>query len=407
MGKIKHAVMKQRKEGKAMARKKRIALLASLALSGVMAAGWMSQSALAVSPVVSLSAVEEEAMTGLDFAAQMKLGWNLGNTFDAPEGETAWGNPITSKELIDLVAELGFQTIRIPISWGKHVSAAPEYTIDEKFMTRVDTVVNQALDAGLYVVINSHHDNDIYSPTPDNAERGKEYLKAIWTQVGGHFADADDHLVFETMNEPRVVGSAYEWNVNANNSNCAAAMQVVNELNQTALDAIRATGGNNADRFVIVSAYAGSPAAATSSIFALPQDSAEDRLIVSLHAYTPYRFALDQKSGDSTFDRQDEGEIRTLMKSVAYRFNRKGVPVIFDEMGCLDKANPDDRYAWCKTFVSAAQEYGIPCLWWDNGAINTSGENFALINRRKLTVYDQSATVLQGLMDGLDAAAGE
>lgn len=387
--------------------RKLAALAAALAMTGGLLAGNLETAeskVLREAEPVPYASIENSKelrnMTGLEFAASMKIGWNLGNTFDAPAGETAWGNPVTTNELIQLVKKLGFDTIRIPVSWGKHVSAAPEYKIDETFLNRVDTVVNQALDAGLYVIINSHHDNEIYSPTPENAERGKAYLQAIWSQVGAHFADADEHLVFETMNEPRVAGSSYEWNINANNPDCAAAMKVVNELNQTCLNAIRATGGNNADRFVVVSVYAGSPTAALSSIFQLPEDSAEDRLLVSLHAYTPYRFALDQNSSDSTFDRQDENEIGSLMKSVGYRFIRKGIPVVFDEMGCLDKSNPDDRYAWSKCFVSAAGEYGIPCVWWDNGAIGSAGENFALIDRRKLTVYDQSATVLQGLMDG-------
>lgn len=393
-----------------MRMKRMIVAAACLALAGTLLNVSLTgtKKGLADAPVTLLSAPEEEKkMTALEFASGLKIGWNLGNTFDAPSGETGWGNPITTEALLLMVKELGFETIRIPISWGKHVSAAPEYKIDEKFMERVDTVVNQALDAGLYVIINSHHDNDIYSPTPDNAQRGKDYLTAIWTQVGTHFMDADEHLIFETMNEPRVAGSSYEWNVSATNPDCAAAMEVVNELNQTCLDTIRSTGGNNAERYVIVSVYAGSTDAALSSVFHLPEDSAQDKLIVSLHAYTPYLFALDRTSSDTTFDRQDENELKSLIRNVNYRFVRKGIPVIFDEMGCLDKNNPDDRYEWAKCFVSTAKEYGIPCLWWDNGYVGSDGEQFALINRRKLTVYEQSESVLRGLMDGLTVQTEE
>lgn len=352
---------------------------------------------------VCLSSMEEqeESMSALEFAAAMKIGWNLGNTFDAPGGETAWGNPVTTKELLQLVKELGFETIRIPISWGKHVSAAPDYKIDPEFLERVDTVVNQALEAGLYVVINSHHDNELYMPTPENADNARQYLDAIWTQVATHFADRDHKLVFETMNEPRVTGVSYEWNIDTQNPACMVAIEVVNQLNQTALDAIRRTGGRNADRFVIVSVYAGSPNSAMIGAFHLPEDSVDDRLILSLHAYTPYAFALDIHSGDDDFGKTDESEIRNLIRNVSYRYVRKGIPVIFDEMGCLDKNNPDDRYAWCVAFVSAARENGIPCLWWDNGYISGSGEKFALIDRRNLRVYEQSQSVLQGLMDGI------
>ena len=340
-------------------------------------------------------------MTALEFAAEMKIGWNLGNTFDAPGGETAWGNPVTTTELIQYVKELGYETIRIPISWAKHVSPAPDYTIDETFLNRVDAVVNDALEAGLHVIINIHHDNDIYTPTPENAERAKAYLTAIWTQVADHFRDDPDALIFETMNEPRVAGSSYEWTINLNNTDCVAALETLNELNQTALDAIRATGGKNAQRFVMITPYVASPTAAVSSTFYLPEDSVPDRLLVSLHSYSPYSFALDIHSKDTDFGRKDENEIRSILKSVNHRFVEKGIPVVFGEMGALNKNNPEDRYAWAKTFVSTAKEFGIPCVWWDNGQINGSQENFGLIDRRNVSVYQQSQTVYQGLMDGL------
>lgn len=340
-------------------------------------------------------------MTAMEFASEMKIGWNLGNTFDAPLGETTWGNPVTTYELLQKVKELGFETIRIPISWGKHVSPAPEYSIDEDFLKRVDTVVNDALDVGLRVIINSHHDNEIYLPSSENSQQAKGYLAAIWTQIGNHFVDAPYSLVFETMNEPRVVGTSYEWGIDLRNADCMAAVEVVNELNQAALDAIRATGGKNADRFVMISPYAASPNSAVSSSFMLPEDTAEAKLIVSVHSYAPYSFALDIHSGDTDFGRKDENEIKSILKSINHRFVKKGIPVVIGEMGCLNKNNPEDRYSWAKTFVSAAKEYGIPCIWWDNGQINGSQENFGLINRRTVTVYEQSQTVYQGLMDGL------
>lgn len=384
--------------------KKLVCLVAAAALAGgcLLAGG---AHPFADKPLVpfSDSTTEDRQMDNLEFAKSLKIGWNLGNTFDAPAGETAWGNPLTTEELIRTVKELGFDTIRIPISWGLHVSPAPEYTIQEGFLKRVDTVVRSALDAGFYVIINSHHDNSIYSPTPDNSQRGQEYLTAIWTQIGEHFRDADEHLIFETMNEPRVEGSAYEWEINAQNPDCIASLEVVNELNQAALNAIRATGGNNAQRYVIISPYAGSPGAAMTSAFRLPEDSAEGKLIVSIHAYTPYSFALSKTSGVSAFTKAHENEIVSLMKSLNYRFLKKGIPVVIDEMGCMNKDNPDDRYAWCKAYISAAKEYGIPCIWWDNGAISGSGENFAIINRRKCTVFAQSELAYQGLMDGLAA----
>ena len=345
-------------------------------------------------------------MTGEELMQEMKIGWNLGNTFDAPDGEISWGNPVTTPELLQYVKELGFNTIRIPISWHKHVGEAPDYIIDEGWMNRIDTVVNQALDAGLYVIINSHHDNEIYMPRPENEEAGKEYLTAIWTQIGEHFKDADYHLIFQCMNEPRVEGASYEWWVDTSNEDCMASVEVVNQLNQAAVDAIRATGGNNNDRFIIVSPYAANATAAVLGSFRLPEDPA-GRLIVSVHAYTPYDLCLDTDVTKNTFTRAGKGDIKSFMASVSRMYVKKGIPVIIDEMGIVNKDNPEAKYEWAKTYVSLAKEYGMVCVWWDNGVTTVGTESFGIINRRKLCINEISQTVYDGLMEGLTAAAEE
>lgn len=341
-------------------------------------------------------------MTGEDLMKDMKIGWNLGNTFDAPQGEMSWGNPATTPELLQYVKELGFSTIRIPITWSSHTDGAPGYTIDETWMNRIDTVVNQALDAGLYVIINSHHDNGVYYPAPENETAAKEYLTAVWTQVAEHFKDADYHLIFQTMNEPRVEGSAYEWWVDTGNEACMAAVEVVNVLNQTAVDAIRATGGRNEDRFIIVSPYAANATAATLSNFRLPEDPA-GKLIVSVHAYTPYDLCLSMDETKNTFTRAGKSDIKSFMAGVSRKYVQKGIPVIIDEMGIIWKDNPEDRQEWAKTYVSLAKEYGMVCIWWDNGSTTAGTESFGIVNRRRLCVYDQSQSVYQGLMEGLEA----
>lgn len=355
----------------------------------------------AAGPMAAAAAGEPTPGTAKEMAGQMKIGWNLGNTFDAPN-ETAWGNPVTTAELFKTVKDLGFNTVRIPVSWSGHTSGAPEYTIDESWMDRVETVVDQALEAGLYVIVNAHHDNGVYYPAPENAEAAEEYLAAVWSQIGDRFADRDHRLVFQTMNEPRIEGASYEWSVDAKNEDCLAALDVVNELNQTALDAIRAAGGYNADRFVIVSPYAGSPTGALLSRFQMPEDSAEDRLLLSIHAYTPYDLCLDTKSKADTFTKSGRSQISKMLESLDYMYIQKGVPVVIDEMGCIDKDNAQARYEWARYYVSEAAACGIPCIWWDNGALHTTGENFGLVDRKTLAVYDECESVWRGLMDGLE-----
>ena len=340
-------------------------------------------------------------MTGEELMKELKIGWNLGNTFDAPDGETTWGNPVTTPELLQYVKELGFNTIRIPISWHKHVSEGPEYIIDETWLRRIETVVNQALDAGLYVIINSHHDNDIYMPRPDNAEQATTYLTAIWAQIAERFKDADYRLIFQCMNEPRVTGAYYEWWVDTKNEACMAAVEVVNTLNQAVVDTIRATGGNNRDRYIIVSPYAGNSTAVRLSSFRLPEDPA-GKLIVSVHAYTPYDLCLNTDPAKNTFSPAGEGEIKSMMAGLNRMYIQKGIPVIIDEMGCVNKDNPEVRYEWARTYISLAKEYGMPCVWWDNGVLTVGTESFAIINRRNLEICEISQSVYDGLMAGLE-----
>lgn len=377
-----------------------VCLLVSLSGCGKTPAGNAPETTADTTPTEKI--YPQNSMTGEELMNELKIGWNLGNTFDAPEGELAWGQPVTSPELLKLVKELGFNTIRIPISWHKHVSE--DYTIDEAFLTRIDTVVNQALDCGLYVIINSHHDNSIYCPTPDNQEAATIYLSAIWKQIAEHYKDMDYRLIFQGMNEPRVEGTSYEWAVNTQNPDSMAAVDVINVLNQTVVDTVRATGGYNAQRWIIVSPYAANSGAAMLNSFRLPSDPA-DKLIVSIHAYAPYDLCLNTHSDLDTLSSKGKNEISSMMKNLNRVYVSKGIPVIIDEMGCLNKNNDQARYEWAKYYISAAREQGIVCCWWDNGSTTVAKgtEGFGLINRRKLSVYECSQPALNGLMEGLEA----
>lgn len=347
-------------------------------------------------PLVGEARAEEN--TAYEIMDALGVGWNLGNSFDAPEGELAWGNPRTKAELFPKLKELGFDTVRIPVSWGRHVSEEPDYTIDEAFLERVDEVVHQALDAGLYVILDSHHDNEIYSPTPENLERGKAYLSAIWSQLAAHFAGVDEQLIFQTMNEPRVQGSSYEWELSLSKKEHRQIVEIVNELNQTALDAIRAGGGWNASRYVLVCPYAGKLSCAANAVFQLPQDSAENRLLLSAHLYTPYNLCLNPDTDRNTLGSRDLAQVRYELNSLDKWFIQKGIPVVVDEMGCTNKNNPDVRYEWAKGFMELADSFHIPCLVWDNGYLQGSGDKFGLIDRVKLEIYPESACVYNGLM---------
>ena len=329
----------------------------------------------------------------------MKCGWNLGNTFDAFNGytahtrgtamETSWVGAKTTKKLIAAIKEAGFNTIRMPVSWHNHVDEND--VIDPEWIDRVREVAGWALDLDMYVIVNTHHDNDVkyYYPDTVHYDRSEAYLSAIWTQMAEAFKDCDDHLILESMNEPRLVGTAYEWNWNSNVSECRLSAKYLNQLNQKFVDIVRASGGNNATRYLAVPAYSASPWYAVDQAFQLPEDTVDNRIIVAAHAYTPYNFALNIQSKDRTFDiekdQSKKGEIANFMNGLYNRFIQNGIPVMMDEFGALDKdGNLQDRVNFTAYYVASASARGITCVWWDNHNFTGGGERFGLIRRTTL-----------------------
>lgn len=332
----------------------------------------------------------------LRFIRELKTGWNLGNTFDANnpgtwfhgselEIESMWCGVKTSRELIQAIKAAGFNLIRIPVSWHDHVDENDN--ISAAWMNRVKLVVRWCVNEGLYVIVNVHHDNqkDFMYPSPGNQERSKQYMQAVWKQMAEAFADFDEHVILESMNEPRMVDTQYEWTWNQMASECRNSMRCINELNQLFVDTIRATGGNNATRYLLVPSYDASPYYAVNEMFELPQDTADNRIIVEAHAYTPYDFALNT-SGYNIFDHTNAKyttEIATIMNSLYNRYVSNGIPVLIDEYGALNKRNNlQDRVNFAAYFVASASARGITCCWWDNHNFTGSGEQFGLIDRR-------------------------
>lgn len=316
----------------------------------------------------------------MDMVKEMKIGWNLGNTLDSTSKsigvnvEMAWGNPKTTQEMIDTIIDQGFNVIRIPVSWGGQMGGAPTYNVLPAWMDRVQEVVDYAYSRGVYVIVNIHHE-DWHFPSEENKDAAAEHLTALWTAIATRFRDYDEHLIFEGMNEPRKVGTNVEWN-----GGDKEGRDVVNYLDQVFVDAVRATGGNNTIRNLMVPGYAASSSDTALKGIVLPQD---DHLIVSVHAYTPYDFALNT-AGRSTWD-NDTRDIDHLMELLDELFLSKGVPVIIGEFGAMNKDNEQERVQWARYYVGKAREYGVPCIWWDNNAFEGDGENFGLFNRRELT----------------------
>ena len=379
-------------------------LAAALTAAAIAAAGIVLPKA---SEQNVIKADAASTMTAKQIVTDMGVGWNLGNTFDAADCswlsneldyESAWCKVKTTKKLIDTVADLGFTSIRIPVSWHNHVDGSNK--ISTAWMNRVKEVVDYAIDDGLYVIINIHHDNTIQSgknffyPSSKYLSTSKSYISTIWKQIATKFKSYDQHLIFETMNEPRLIGDTNEWwfTKASPQTNVKDAISCINTLNQTAVDAIRAVGGNNKTRLIMCPGYDASVDGATVSTYKLPTDSS-NMLAVSIHAYSPYDFAMNAGGGTSTYSDNMKSQLKNMFSTINNTFVKKGTAVVIGEFGAFDKNNSAQRVDWVKDYMKQATDLNIPCLLWDNNAFRTGSdynEKLGFINRTTNKVADQN-----------------
>lgn len=353
----------------------------------------------------------------------MGLGWNLGNSLDATGGsgldtETSWSNPKTTQALIDKVKSLGFNTVRVPVSWGKHVSG-DNYTIDSAWLARVKEVVDYCYKNDMYVILNIHHDTKSsasasgagYYPRSSAYSSSEKFVTSVWSQVAEYFKDYDYHLIFETLNEPRLIGTGYEWWFNKWSipSEVKDAIDCINKLNQKAVDTIRNTGSNNRGRLIMCPGYDASIDGATVSGFKLPTDISgnKNRIAVSVHAYSPYNFAMNVGSGStSSYTSSIKSELQDLFSTLKSTFRDKGIPVVIGEFGSTDKNNTAERVKWATDYTALAKKNNIPCVLWDNNAfaryngssIVLNSEYHGYINRKDNTVTSPAKDVIEALM---------
>ena len=327
------------------------------------------------------SASKTSFKSGQALLDKMTVGWNLGNSLDSLGSglgsETAWGNPKTTKAMIDAVKNAGFNTVRIPTSWGKHMDK--DGKVDSAWMDRVQEVVDYAYDNGMYVILNSHHDNEWLKLTEAEEKETTKKYAYLWKQIAERFADYDEKLIFEGRNEPRTIGSAKEWT-----GGTPSEREVINRMYEAFVDAVRNAGGNNKTRYLIVAPYAASSSYEPMAALKIPDD---DRIIVAIHAYIPYMAAFDGNLNNNTLTESGKKEIDTLLNNIDKLFTSKGIPVIIDEFGSVNKNNTDERIKMAEYFVSEAGKQGIPLVWWDNNANKTGSENFGLLNRSTCEWY--------------------
>ena len=317
-------------------------------------------------------------LTSIDIASEMQIGWNLGNSMDA-EGpdETFWGNPVTTQEMINSVSNRGFKTLRVPVTWRFHQGTAPDYTIEEEWLDRVEEIVNYGRANNMYVIINVHHDDEWIIPTAAMTDQVSDRLTKLWTQVANRFKEYSDYLIFETLNEPRYEGTPEEWT-----GGTVEGRAAVNQYHQVSLDAIRATGGNNSLRQIMISTYAASTLPVAMDALEIPND--DPRTIISLHTYFPFPFTLGG-TDDTWGTENDMAELEAEMDRIKAKFIDNGKAVVLGEWSSGNQDNTDDRLTHAAFYAQAAAQRGFASIWWDNGNSTVSNDGLAIFNRANLT----------------------
>ena len=341
----------------------------------------------------------QEDMTARTVAERLGLGWNLGNQMDSHingvASETGWGNNAATQATFDRIREAGFSSVRIPVTWLGQFGNGPEYTINAEWLDRVAELVGYAGNAGLNVIINIHHDGadsahwlDIREAAADTwaDARIKEQITAIWTQIAEKFRDTGDFLIFEGFNE--IHDGGWGWGDNRNDG--GRQYRCLNGWNQTFVDAVRAAGGCNSTRYLAVPGYCANPDL-TIAHFEMPEDSAEDRILVSVHYYDPNEYTLTAKysewghtadAGKRAGD-NEEAYVKDVFSRLNETFISKGIPVYIGESGCVNRETEREqsfqRY-WFEYVIKAARTYGMAIFVWDNGAEGYGNECHAFID---------------------------
>ena len=340
--------------------------------------------------------------TASQLTSMMGKAWNLGNALDSTKngtvGETLWNNPTVNKSLFELVKASGFDTVRIPVSFMDKIgSAENEYAIDTAWMNRIKTVVDYALDSGLYVIMDMHHDgskdvtgNWIDISLTEGEERTAMLNKfwAVWTQIAETFADYDQHLVFESMNEV-MIGDSYGYT-------SALAYENINALNQTFVNAVRSVDGNS-DRCLLIPGYNTNIDLTISGLFKKPTDTTANRLMLSVHYYDPYDFTLNEDDDLTDWGSATE---QTYMKNQFQKISAfasgLNMPVIIGEYGAIDKDNINERSLYLRRLNEYANQYNIVTAYWDNGFMGEHG--FAIFNRNTNAVISTSQSLINAIM---------
>ena len=348
--------------------------------------------------------VMREGLTALEATRLMGNGINLGNTLEACDNnvgiktntplsyETHWGQPKTTQAMIDGMKAAGFDTIRIPVAWMTNATHLYEgdYTIDADYMDRVEEVVRYARKAGMYVIVNDHWDGGWYgmfgSESAETRALAMEAYKGMWQQIAERFRDYSDYLIFESANEE--LGTRFDENSPLYCSDSVVTYlndderyALTNEINQTFVDVVRATGGNNATRFLLIAGYGTNIDQTCDDRFQIPKDTAVSKLMVSVHYYDPWSYCGASSAVSATkWGKVSDYEYMDQQLAKMTKFTEAGYGVVIGEYGALPCSDglKDNTLAYHTAFLDACTKYDLTnCLWDCSGLYKRVSQTFA------------------------------
>lgn len=348
--------------------------------------------------------VMREGLTALEATRLMGNGINLGNTMEACDNnvgiktntplsyETHWGQPKTTQAMIDGMKAAGFDTIRIPVAWMTNATHLYEgdYTIDADYMDRVEEVVRYARKAGMYVIINDHWDGGWYgmfgSESAETRALAMEAYKGMWQQIAERFRDYSDYLIFESANEE--LGGRFDENSPLYCSDSVVTYltdderyALTNEINQTFVDVVRATGGNNATRFLLIAGYSTDIDQTCDDRFQMPKDTVDSKLMVSVHYYDPWSYCGASSAVSATkWGKVSDYEYMDQQLAKMTKFTEAGYGVVIGEYGALPCSDglKDNTLAYHTAFLDACTKYNLTnCLWDCSGLYKRVSQTFA------------------------------
>lgn len=348
---------------------------------------------------------------------KMGIGINLGNTMESVGNwfdqtvvsnfETAWGSPIITKEMIVGMHKAGFETIRVPVAWSNIMSDDGEYIIDESYINRVDQIIGWALEENMYVIINDHYDGGWWGQFGSEEYRDEawKHYESIWTQLSSHYKDYSEHLIFESANEElgdRLNdaiddnGKYDEQNGKKGRLTKDQCYDITNEINQKFVDIVRASGGNNATRFLLIAGYNTDINNTCDSRYHMPTDTIEDHLMISIHCYSPATYCIAEDPAnswgykDKWGSEEEKNALRNELEKMKLRFTDKGIPVIIGEYGVANMTvdgkpvRKHNRMLYFEEVCKYALDNGMCPVLWDT-------TNHVYNREQQKMIYDDEA----------------